>query len=157
MTETMLNQYLTFTVEKEMYALNVANVREVLGYTTVTVVPRMPEYMKGVINLRGSVVPVLDLKRKFGLGDIEQAMDTSVIVTEVRIEDKAVVIGLLCDSVSEVIDFHEDDIEPAPNMGTQIQADFIRGMGKKDDQFIIILEISKILTHQDIQSASAPS
>lgn len=157
MTDDKLNQYLTFTVAGEQYAINVANIREVLEFDSVTVVPKMPDYMKGIINLRGSVVPVLDLKAKFGIGTIEKATDTSVIVTEMTLNNEAVVIGLLCDAVSEVIDLEDDQIEPTPYMGTQVQAEFIRGMGKKDDKFIIILDLTKVLTHQDLKSVANQS
>ncbi|MBF9016786.1 MULTISPECIES: chemotaxis protein CheW [unclassified Oceanispirochaeta] len=157
MTDDKLNQYLTFTVAGEQYAINVANIREVLEFDSVTVIPKMPEYMKGIINLRGSVVPVLDLKAKFGIGKIEKATDTSVIVTEMTLNNEAVVIGLLCDAVSEVIDLEDDQIEPTPYMGTQVQAEFIRGMGKKDDKFIIILDLTKVLTHQDLKNVANQS
>lgn len=152
MTGVKLNQYLTFTVADELYAINVSNIREVLEFESVTVVPKMPEYMRGIINLRGSVVPVLDLKTKFGIGTIEKQTDTAVIVTEMILGTELVVIGLLCDSVSEVLEIDDDQIEPTPYMGTQVQADFIQGMGKSNENFIIILDLAKVLTHHDLQS-----
>lgn len=152
MMENKLNQYLTFTVANELYAINVINIREVLEFQSVTKVPRMPDFMRGIINLRGSVVPVLDLKMKFGLGETEKDIDTSVIVTEMTMDGEMVVIGLLTDTVSEVLDLEDDDIEPTPYIGTRVNTEFIRGMGKKGDAFIIILDINKVLTHQEIIS-----
>lgn len=152
MTGVKFNQYLTFTVAGELYAINVANIREVLEFESVTVVPKMPEYMKGIINLRGSVVPVLDLKTKFGIGSTTKETDTAVIVTEMTLDNELVVIGLLCDSVSEVLDIDDEQIEPTPYMGTQVQSEFIQGMGKINDSFIIILDLTRVLTHHDLQS-----
>jgi purine-binding chemotaxis protein CheW len=154
MSENNLNQYLTFTVSDELYALNVSNIREVLEFQTVTKVPRMPDFMKGVINLRGSVVPVLDLKMKFGLGDTAKTIDTSVIVTEMVMEEETVVIGLLTDAVNEVLELNEEEIEPTPYMGTKVQSEFIKGMGKKGEEFIIVLDINRILSAQEIQAAA---
>lgn len=154
MSENNLNQYLTFTVSNELYALNVSNIREVLEFQTVTKVPRMPDFMKGVINLRGSVVPVLDLKMKFGLGDTDKTIDTSVIVTEMEMEEETVVIGLLTDAVNEVLELNEEEIEPTPYMGTKVQSEFIKGMGKKGEEFIIVLDINRILSAQEIQAAA---
>ena len=154
MSEDNLNQYLTFTVNDELYALNVGNIREVLEFQTVTKVPRMPDFMKGVINLRGSVVPVLDLKMKFGLGDTDKTIDTSVIVTEMDMEGEMVVIGLLTDAVNEVLELNEEEIEPTPYMGTKVQSEFIKGMGKKGEDFIIVLDINRILSAQEIQAAA---
>ncbi|MDA3957645.1 chemotaxis protein CheW [Oceanispirochaeta sp.] len=153
MIETKLNQYLTFTVASEQYAINVTHIREVLEFQSVSKVPRMPDFMRGIINLRGSVVPVLDLKMKFGLGETEKDIDTSVIVTEMTMDGDTVVIGLLTDAVSEVLELEDDEIEPTPYIGTKVNTEFIRGMGKKGDAFIIILDINKVLTHQEIVSA----
>ena len=150
--EIVINQYLTFNVDKEHFAINVANIREVLEFQSVTKVPRMPDYMKGIINLRGSVVPVLDLKMKFGLGETLKGIDTSVIVTEIKLGDDEIVIGLLTDSVSEVVDIDEEHIEPAPRIGSNIDSSFIQGMGKKDEEFIIILNINKVLSSDELAS-----
>jgi purine-binding chemotaxis protein CheW len=109
--------------------------------------------MRGIINLRGSVVPVLDLKMKFGLGKTEKSIDTSVIVTEMNMDNEMVVIGLLTDAVSEVLELEDRDIEPTPNIGTKVQTEFIKGMGKKDEKFIIILDINKVLTYSEIQAS----
>jgi len=152
MDENSLNQYLTFTVSDELYAINVSHIREVLEFQSVSKVPRMPDFMRGIINLRGSVVPVLDLKMKFGLGKTEKSIDSSVIVTEMSMDNEMVVIGLLTDAVSEVLELEDDDIEPTPYIGTHVQTEFIKGMGKKGETFIIILDINRVLTYQEIQA-----
>jgi purine-binding chemotaxis protein CheW len=152
MEETKLNQYLTFRIIDELYAINVSYIMEVLEFQSVSRVPRMPDFMRGVINLRGTVVPVLDLKMKFGLGETEKGIDTSVIVTEISMDNEIVVIGLLADAVYEVLELEEDEIEPTPYIGTHVNTEFIQGMGKKDDKFIIVLDIHKILTFQEIQA-----
>ncbi len=150
LTDSNTKQYLTFTINEETYALNVINVKEVQEFTTVSKVPRMPDFMRGVINLRGSVVPVIDLKMKFGLGETEKTIDSSIIVTEVELDDEMVTMGLLADSVKEVIDMVDEEIEPTPYIGTKIDTAFILGMGRKDDHFLIVLDIKKILSINEI-------
>ena len=146
------SQYLTFTLDKEQYAIDVAKVKEVLEYSTVTKVPRTPQFMRGVINLRGSVVPVVDLRMKFDMGETEKTINTSIIVVEVIIEGETVVIGTLADSVQEVIDLDRGQIEPTPQIGTKIDADFIEGIGKQDGRFIMILNIDRVFTESDLQT-----
>ncbi len=150
-----INQYLTFTVSEETYALNVLNVREVLEFSQLSKVPRMPDFMRGIINLRGSIVPVIDLKLKFSLGRTEKTIDTSIIVCEMIMEEETIVMGLLTDSVKEVIDLDENDIEPTPYVGAKIDTAFIHGMGKKDDKFLIILNMEKILTANELNMVSS--
>jgi len=149
-----MNQYLTFTVSEEAYALNVLNVREVLEFTQLSKVPRMPEFMRGIINLRGSIVPVIDLKLKFGLGLTEKTIDTSIIVCEMVMDEETIVMGLMTDSVKEVIDLDDDDIEPTPYVGAKIDTAFILGMGKKDDKFLIVLNMEKVLTANELNMVS---
>ena len=155
--ELITQQYLTFNVGDELYAINVANIREVLEFQSVSRVPRMPEYMRGIINLRGKVVPVLDLKMRFSLGQTEKSVNTSVIVTEIYDNGEELVIGLLSDSVSEVVDIDTEKIEPPPNIGTNIDSSFIQGMGKLEDNFIIILNIDKVLTSDHILALTTDS
>ena len=145
-----LNQYLTFTLAGEQYAVEVHKVKEVLEYTSVTKVPRTMEFMRGVINLRGSVVPVIDLRLKFGLGETEKTIDTSIIVMEVSIGGETVVLGTLADSVQEVIGMDASQIEPAPSIGTSIKTDFIDGIGKQEDQFIMILNIDAVFGEEEL-------
>lgn len=143
-TET--RQYLTFKLDNEVFALDVATVREVLDFTTVTRIPRTPEFMRGVINLRGSVVPVVDLRLAFGMSATEKTVNTCIIVMEVRLEGEASIIGALADSVEEVVDLEPEQIESAPKIGTSIRTDFIRGMGKRDSSFLMILDIDRVFS-----------
>lgn len=147
---TVLNQFLTFLVNQETYAVSVGHIREVLEFQSPSVVPRMPDYMRGIINLRGSVVPVIDLKMKFGLGETEKTVDASVIVSEIELEGKEIILGLLTDAVSEVIEIAPEEIEPSPSIGTAIDSSFIEGMGKKGEDFFVILNINKVLTSGEI-------
>ncbi len=152
-TITETRQYLTFQLGDEVFALDVANVREILEFTTVTRVPRTPEYMRGVINLRGSVVPVLDMRLKFDLSQTEKTVNTCIVVVEIGIEQENTVIGALVDSVQEVFELEPGQIEPAPKIGTRLKTEFIKGMGKKDDRFIIILDIDKVFSLEEIAEA----
>ncbi len=147
---TDTRQYLTFQLGEEVFALDVSHVREILEFTTVTKVPKTPDYMRGVINLRGSVVPVLDMRLKFGLTEIEKTVDTCIIVVEVTCEGETTVIGALVDSVQEVFELEHDQIEPAPKIGTQLKTGFVKGMGKKDDRFIILLDIDKVFSSEEL-------
>jgi purine-binding chemotaxis protein CheW len=147
---TDTKQYLTFQLGEDVFAVDVFHVREILEFTTVTKVPRTPDYMRGVINLRGGVVPVLDMRLKFGLSQTEKTVDTCIIVVEVFFEDESTVIGALVDSVQEVLELEPDQIEPAPRIGTQLKTEFIKGMGKRDDRFIILLDIDKIFSSEEL-------
>src|SRR5512134_3171453 len=141
-------QYLTFRLGEEVFALEIAQVREVLDFTQITRVPRMPEFMRGVINLRGSVVPVVDLRLKFGMSATEQTVNTCIIIVEVAIEGETTLLGALADSVQEVVDLEASQIEPPPRMGASIHAEFIRGMGKRDERFVIILDVDRVFSAQ---------
>lgn len=151
------NQYLTFTLARELYAIAVHSVKEVLEYTNVTKVPRTLDFMKGVINLRGSVVPVVDLRTKFGMAAVENTIATSIIVAEVSIADEAVVLGMIADSVQEVINLDPQDIEPPPRIGSRVDSEFIEGIGKQDDRFVIILAIDRVFSEFELaEVASGP-
>jgi chemotaxis signal transduction protein len=155
-----IHQYLTFKLANEVYAINVANIKEVLGIPKITKVPRMPEFMCGIINLRGSVVPVLDLCVKFGLGETTNTPDTGIIVTEIEnaLPDGTVeilTIGIFSDVVQKVITIESGEIEPPPKIGIAIDTAFIQGMGHVNDNFIIILNINKILTGTELQEIQA--
>lgn len=149
-TET--RQYLTFRLGNEIFATDVAKVREVLDLTTITQIPRTPSYMAGVINLRGSVVPVVDLRLCFEMSKTEMTRNTCIIVVEVLMENESTVIGALADSVEEVIDLEPESIQPAPRIGTQIRTEFIKGMGKRDAEFIIILDIDRIFSAEELSA-----
>ncbi len=143
-------QYLTFKLAEEVYALDISKVREVLDFTTVTKVPRTPEFMRGVINLRGSVVPVVDLRLKFGMTITERTVNTCVIIAEVTVDGETTVLGALADSVQEVIELSPADISAAPKIGTKLRTEFIRGMGKRDERFIILLDIDKVFSADEL-------
>lgn len=149
------NQYLTFTLDDEQYAISVAKVREVLEHTKITRLPRTADFMKGIINLRGAGVPVIDLRLKFGLPETPVTKDTSIIVMEVEGRDGNVIVGALADAVHEVVEIDEKAIEPAPRFGTRLAAEFIKGVGKKDDLFIIILDIDLIFNAEEISFLAA--
>jgi len=149
-TET--RQYLTFRLSNETFAIDVAKVREVLDLTTITAIPRTPEFMSGVINLRGSVVPVVDLRLCFEMTRTESTRNTCIVVVEVQLDGEATVIGALADSVEEVIDLEPEQIQPAPKIGAQIRTDFIKGMGKRDSQFIMILDIDRIFSAEELSA-----
>jgi len=148
-------QYLTFMLDEEIFALDISKVREVLDFTAITKVPRTPAFMRGVINLRGSVVPVIDLRLKFGMPKIEKLVGTCIIIVEVAVDGETVVLGALADSVQEVMDLAPDQIEPAPKIGTRLRTEFITGMGKQHDKFIIILDINKVFSTEEIAMVQA--
>jgi purine-binding chemotaxis protein CheW len=143
-------QYLSFKLDEEEFALDISKVREVLDFTKVTRVPQTPDFMKGVINLRGAVVPVVDLNRKFGIRDTEKTVNTRIIIGEVDIEGGQTVLGVLADAVHEVMELEPERIEPAPRLGTRFNTDFIQGMGKREEEFVMILDIDKVFSFEDL-------
>lgn len=143
---TKTSQYLSFMLDQEIYALDISQVREVLDYTEITKVPKMPDFMRGVINLRGGVVPVVDLRLKFGLSETEKTQDSCIIIMEISIENETTLLGALADSVQEVMTLEPNQIEPPPKIGTRLDTDFIKGMGKKNDEFVIIVDIDKVFS-----------
>ena len=156
-TETTANQYLTFVLAGEYYALPVATVREVLELQEVTRIPQMADYMKGVINVRGSVLPVIDLRLKFGMEEAEATVDTAIVVTDVAAGDDRVTVGCQADSVDEVLDIPPENIEPAPRVGTKVNADFIKGIGKNNEHFIMILDIDRVFRDDELEALEAGS
>jgi purine-binding chemotaxis protein CheW len=149
-----LNQYLTFNLSDEVFGLDITKVREVLEFSSVTKVPRTPEFMRGVINLRGSVVPVVDLRRKFGMNDAEKTVNTCIIIVEVSFDGDPTVLGAIADAVKEVVELDASHIEPAPSIGNRLDNQFIKGMGKHDDDFIIILDIDKVFSSEELSMAA---
>ncbi len=143
-------QYLTFKLGEELFALEIGTVREVLDFAEVTRVPRMPEFMRGVINLRGNVIPVADLRIKFGIAVTERTVNTCIIITEVTVDGEKITLGCLADLVQGVIDLTPEDISAAPKIGTRLDTAFIRGMGKRDSRFIMILDIDNVFTAEDL-------
>lgn len=145
-----VNQYLTFRLQGEMYAFGILNVKEILEYGHLTQVPMMPDFIQGVINLRGEVVPVVNLARRFGMGSAEITKRTCIVIIEVKVDDKQQDMGVMVDSVSEVLEIMPQDIRPAPSFGARIRADFISGMGKQGENFVIILAQSKVLSIDEL-------
>jgi len=145
--ENKSNQYLTFTLRDEDFAIDIAKVREVLDVSTMTKIPRMPSYISGVINLRGNVVPVLDLGCRLGMEPVVQTKSTCVMIVETTIDEATVAMGTVADSVQMVLDLQTSEIEEVPRMGTNIDTDFIEGMGRQGEKFLVILNIDKVLAH----------
>ncbi len=152
---TEARQYLTFQMEEEIFALDVGKVREILDYTNITKVPQTPDYMKGVINLRGSVVPVVDMRLKFNMAAQDRTVDTCIIVVEITIDKEQTILGALVDSVQEVFELEPSQVEPAPRIGTKLNTDFILGMGKRDEHFVIILDIDKVFSSEELDMVSS--
>ena len=150
---TDTRQYLTFKLADEVFAIEVSKVREVLEFSAITKIPRTPDFMSGVINLRGNVVPVVDLRLCFEMSKTEKTVNTCVVVMEMLLDGEPTVIGALADSVEEVIDLEPEQIQPAPRMGSQIRTDFIKGMGKRDAQFIMILDIDRVFSADQLSAA----
>ena len=145
-----LSQYLTFGLDDEMFALNVSQVREVLDMIAITKVPKSPAFMKGVINVRGSVVPVIDLRVKFGIPEKKTDLNTRIIIMDLVLDNESTVIGALADSVHEVKDLDPSAIENPPRLGARWRSDFIKGIGKSDDTFIMILDIDRVFSSDDL-------
>ena len=148
------SQYLTFTLGGEMFAVGILNVKEIIEYGNLTEIPMMPDFVRGVINLRGSVVPVIDLAARFGGKPAEPNRRTCIVIVEVsdEIGERAARhdIGIMVDAVSEVLDIPGSEIEPPPTFGARIRADFIFGMGKVSGNFVIILKINDVLSIEEI-------
>ncbi len=153
-----VTQYLTFGLAGEEYAIAVLEVREILEYTVLTKVPGTPAFIRGVMNLRGSVVPVIDLALKFGLEERPITRWTCIIIIEVAHESDRTTIGILADSVSQVVDLRADDIEPPPSFGTGIRVEYLIGMGKLGRKFALILDVDKVLSPTEMMKVfSVPS
>ena len=139
-------QYLTFSVGREMFAVGILNVKEIIEYDNLTEIPMMPRFVRGVINLRGAVVPVIDLGARFSAKVSAVQRRTCIVIVELRQDDEKHDIGVMVDAVSEVLEIPGADIEPAPSFGAHIRADFIAGMGKVAGKFVIILDIRRVLS-----------
>jgi len=151
---TEQTQFLTFLLGEELYAISILRVREIIEYDTLTRVPNMPESIRGVINLRGAVVPVVDLAVRFGLGDGHVTKRTCVIIAEVEAGGDRQVMGLMVDAVNQVIDLPPTDIEPPPAFGTRVRVDFLKGLGKNGKKFVLILDLDRALTSIDLASVA---
>ncbi len=138
-------QYLTFSLGGEVFAMDIRCVREIIQHGSMTMVPLMPDFVRGVINLRGAVVPVIDLQARFGRERAQVGKKTCIVIFDGTVDDEKVELGLLVDAVSEVIDIAQSHIEPAPQFGTSIRRDFIHGMGRVGGDFIVILAPERAL------------
>jgi len=138
-------KYLTFELSGEEYGLEILRVREIIGLINITDLPRIPHYFRGIINLRGKIIPVMELRLKFDMDTAEDTKQTCVIVVEVNNDEKSITTGLLVDSVSEVLDIKDDQIADAPSFGSEIDTDYIHGIGKIGDMVKILLDIDKVL------------
>jgi purine-binding chemotaxis protein CheW len=139
-------QYLTFMLEGETYGVGILAIKEIIEYGQLTLVPMMPSFIRGVINLRGQVVPVVDLAARFGHGNTQVARRTCIIIIEIEQSDERQLVGVMVDAVNEVVELARQDIEPPPMFGAKIRPEFIAGMGKLDNRFVILLDVSQVLS-----------
>jgi|SRR5579884_877540 len=147
-------QYLTFHLAGEEYAVGILKAKEILEYDTITKVPQTPAWIKGVFNLRGSVVPVIDLRLKFGLGDTLISATSCIVIIETSLGSGNTILGVLVDSVSQVIEVNPTDVEAAPSFGAQVRVDYLLGMIKMERKFALILDIDKILSTEELFQVS---
>ncbi len=150
-----LAQYLTFHLAREEYAIGVLRVKEIIEYGTVTRVPATPPWIRGVINLRGSVVPVVDLAVKFGLPASEVTRRTCIVIVEVHLEEELTVMGIVADSVSQVMDLKPEDVEAAPSFGTRVRVEYLLGLGRAGKSFVLLLDIDRVLSADEMLAARA--
>ncbi len=147
-------QFLTFVLGSDAYAIGILSIKEIIEYTHMTEVPMMPSCIRGIINLRGAVVPVMDLQARFGQPTSAVTKRTCIVIVEVQSADSQHVMGVVVDAVNEVLDIDAADIEPPPTFGTQIRTDFISGMGKVRGKFVILLNVDRVLDLDDLQGLS---
>jgi purine-binding chemotaxis protein CheW len=152
--QELAGKYLTFNLGGEAYGLQILKVQEIIGMQEITKVPRTPDHVKGVINLRGKVIPVVDLRRKFLMDEAELSRKTCIIVVQVRREDSEVTMGIVVDEVSEVLEVSPEEIEPAPAFGARVNTDFILGVAKTKDEVKLLLDIDKVLSEGETETLS---
>ena len=150
-------QYLTFLLADEECAVNILKVKEIIEYGTVTAVPKAPTWARGVINLRGAVVPVVDLAAKFGLEKKPVSKTTCIVIVETRFEDQDVMMGVIADAVSQVLELSEEDIRPVPDFGTRVRMDYLLGMAQLGRKFALLLDVDKVLTTEELNGLSEVS
>jgi len=145
-------KYLTFTMAEEEYGIGILKIKEIIGMMPITTVPQTPEFVKGVINLRGKVIPVMDLRLRFGLEAMDYTERTCIIVVEIEGQSGTVMIGIVVDSVSEVLNIKGEDIEDTPTFGTKLNTDYILGMAKIEDGVKILLDIDRVLSADEVSA-----
>lgn len=143
------SRYLNFSLDRESYCMEILKVRELMGMADITPLPQTPEFIRGVINLRGQIIPIIDLRLKFGLDFLEYQKRTSIIVVEVEIEGERMLMGLVVDSIQEVIAIPEEKIKVIPYINTRVRAEYIRGVADTPDGMKIVLDVHKILTDEE--------
>ena len=148
-------QYLTFSLAGGEYAIAVLRVREIIEHETVTRVPSTPAFVRGVINLRGSVVAVVDLARKFGLPESPVTKRTCIVIVEVESENGRMVMGVIADAVNQVVEFRPEEIEAPPSFGTPVRVDYLRGLGKLGSEFVLILDTDRVLSSGELSAVAA--
>lgn len=151
------SQYLTFIMADEEYGVDILRVQEIRGWDSVTPIPNTPEYIKGVINLRGTIVPIIDLRQRFCLGKASYGATTVVIVLRVECEERERVMGIVVDAVSDVYNVGEDEMKPAPDFGTVVSIDFVKGLVTVDEKMLIILDIDHLLNSGDLNIKKIPA
>ena len=154
-TNSLAGKYLTFLVSKERYGLEILKVQEIIQMTQITLVPKCPNYIKGVINLRGRIIPVFDLRTKFNIAAKTDAQTTCIIIANLQVGDNKITIGMVVDSVLDVINFSSEEIEQPPNYGQQLEGKFILGMGKRDEHLNILLNLEKLINPHELLHNSA--
>jgi purine-binding chemotaxis protein CheW len=145
------SQFLTFQLGEELYGVDILRVQEIKGYTAVTKIPNTPSHIKGVLNLRGTIVPIVELRTKFGMPTIEYTMFTVIVVVVV----KEKIMGLVVDAVSDVLNIDKKDIQPPPQFGAKVDVSFLNGIGKSGEKLIALLDMDKLLSDGDLQDAAA--
>jgi purine-binding chemotaxis protein CheW len=143
-------QYMTFKLGNELFAINVSQVREVLEVSTITKVPTSPDYMRGVVNVRGKAIPVVDLRLRFGLAPAPDTVSTRIIVMELLLDGEIAILGGMADSVHEVIELEAANINPPPRIAMRWRTEFIQGMGRRGDDFIIILDVNAVFASDEL-------
>lgn len=156
-TITETAQYITFKLGDESFALNVAQVREVLEIAQITKVPTAPAYMRGVVNVRGKAIPVVDLRLKFGLPAVPDTVHTRILVIELELDGESTVLGGVADSVHEVIELEPGQVTPPPRIAMRWRTELIQGMGRRGDEFIIILDLEKVFSLEETALLAAPN
>ena len=150
-TAVKLNSFLSFKLGDEIFAANVGKVLNILELTKITKVPKAPDYMKGVINLRGSVLPLVDTRIKFGMEPTEFTTNTCILVLDIDFDGESVHVGALVDAVQEVLEINENEVEPPPSIGSKYKSEFIEGVAKNDEDFIMLLDMDLIFTNDELR------
>lgn len=148
--DSSAGKYLTLVIAGEFYAIEISSVREVLDMTEITRIPQTPEFMRGVVNLRGNAVPVMDLRLKFGMGKTERTINTRIVIMEIASGEEIWLLGAIADSVKEVLEIEESMIDPPPRMGTGIRTEFLKGLAKYEGKFILLLDTKKVFSTEEL-------